>query len=86
MVLIETYWNVNCIYTPSHVRAPGINRNILECKVISCPTESACLFVLIETYWNVKMIYAITEAPAIIVLIETYWNVKASRIYLCNRA
>ena len=31
-----------------------INRNILECKVILCPTQRACFFVLIETYWNVK--------------------------------
>ena len=33
----------------------GINRNILECKVICVHYFAVNLNVLIETYWNVKM-------------------------------
>ena len=32
-VLIETYWNVNVSAAAAVTIAPGINRNILECKV-----------------------------------------------------
>ncbi len=34
----------------------GINRNIVECKVMSAVTCVAVFSVLIETLWNVKMI------------------------------
>ena len=33
----------------------GINRNILECKVLSRMPKGRQTNVLIETYWNVKM-------------------------------
>ena len=32
----------------------GINRNILECKVLSVAHSLSRWEVLIETYWNVK--------------------------------
>ena len=32
-VLIETYWNVNCVRSFSFSGRPRINRNILECKL-----------------------------------------------------
>ena len=32
----------------------GINRNIMECKVILLKTITYYTFVLIETLWNVK--------------------------------
>ena len=32
----------------------GINRNILECKVLSISLHNLRIPVLIETYWNVK--------------------------------
>ena len=35
----------------------GINRNILECKVLLILFVSRILSVLIETYWNVKIEY-----------------------------
>ena len=36
----------------------GINRNILECKVVTVEEFSFDLLVLIETYWNVKVLSA----------------------------
>ena len=33
----------------------GINRNILECKVVIQEFQKQFSLVLIETYWNVKM-------------------------------
>ena len=32
----------------------SINRNIVECKVVSCETNPLESLVLIETLWNVK--------------------------------
>ena len=32
-VLIETYWNVKVAAAHPDLNCPGINRNILECKV-----------------------------------------------------
>ena len=55
---------------------PSINRNILECKVITAVLISFFAFVLIETYWNVKEYCPTMTRKAYIVLIETYWNVK----------
>ena len=54
----------------------GINRNILECKVIQRPPVLPLLQVLIETYWNVKGSWWNRLSDASVVLIETYWNVK----------
>ena len=33
----------------------SINRNIVECKVVSCETNPLESLVLIETLWNVKL-------------------------------
>ena len=54
----------------------GINRNILECKVLPLSFLPGGRSVLIETYWNVKKITSIPCRPLNLVLIETYWNVK----------
>ena len=35
---------------------PGINRNIVECKVSNASSVSGIQIVLIETSWNVKQI------------------------------
>ena len=79
-VLIETYWNVKAIQeSAKNALESGINRNILECKVILCPTQRACFFVLIETYWNVKIFAVISVPFTVSVSIETYWNVKMRR-------
>ena len=55
---------------------PGINRNILECKLVSKDIAIPALFVLIETYWNVKYHRSQKQGFTGHVLIETYWNVK----------
>ena len=34
IVLIETYWNVKADAGDGFMNIPGINRNILECKVV----------------------------------------------------
>ena len=54
-VLIETLWNVKHKKKTCETPAPGINRNIMECKVsIANLTSLYCEVVLIETLWNVK--------------------------------
>ena len=56
--------------------AMRINRNILECKVVTVEEFSFDLLVLIETYWNVKFKNCCGCCVCCCVLIETYWNVK----------
>ena len=55
-VLIETLWNVKLEeWRRRGLLTMGINRNIVECKVL---TPDDCLeygLVLIETLWNVKI-------------------------------
>ena len=64
-VLIETYWNVNTGGKGSRCgTAVGINRNILECKLVSKDIAIPALFVLIETYWNVNVVYVNVLDPA----------------------
>ena len=53
-----------------------INRNIVECKVISHSVIWWRCYVLIETLWNVKGIFLKYPAQVFSVLIETLWNVK----------
>ena len=45
IVLIETYWNVKVFYSFPRLPRSGINRNILECKVILCPAQRAGFFM-----------------------------------------
>ena len=40
---------------------PGINRNIVECKVFGLNSEAGEVAVLIETLWNVKTKKSYTE-------------------------
>ena len=54
----------------------GINRNIVECKVLSIVGEYVSLAVLIETLWNVKLSSPPRYSVIVLVLIETLWNVK----------
>ena len=54
-VLIETYWNVKQKGEDVTISSLfGINRNILECKVVCQRDPDESCAVLIETYWNVK--------------------------------
>ena len=53
-VLIETLWNVKLNGSLAAMRATGINRNIVECKVASAAAANGSIAVLIETLWNVK--------------------------------
>ena len=76
-VLIETYWNVKSSPAAELVSEPiSINRNILECKVVTAQSSHSLTLVLIETYWNVKGKRGAERAAGPAVLIETYWNVK----------
>ena len=54
----------------------GINRNIMECKVINGFKPLLVISVLIETLWNVKIRAQETLYQWEYVLIETLWNVK----------
>ena len=55
IVLIETSWNVKKIKGIREPDSrPGINRNIVECKVVSFRHKPVTETVLIETSWNVK--------------------------------
>ena len=54
----------------------GINRNIVECKLISPSYLCLLCLVLIETLWNVNYTVGMTLDGAILVLIETLWNVN----------
>ncbi len=53
-----------------------INRNIVECKVVTLLSIFYHRSVLIETLWNVKLSSAGYRAIQHSVLIETLWNVK----------
>ncbi len=55
----------------------SINRNIVECKVVSDSPAEVMAFVLIETLWNVKHILVPCVSVVPSVLIETLWNVKS---------
>ena len=57
-------------------QATGINRNIVECKVVTLLSIFYHRSVLIETLWNVKLSSAGYRAIQHSVLIETLWNVK----------
>ena len=53
-VLIETLWNVKFFHPYFFIFSScGINRNIMECKVIQA-NRFRDKSVLIETLWNVK--------------------------------
>ena len=62
------------------VLVPGINRNIVECKVPSNSSFKVRERVLIETLWNVKNYVSDWNFNDALVLIETLWNVK----YFCH--
>ena len=55
IVLIETLWNVKCIFNVKSDGIIRINRNIVECKDHSENSVSIYFLVLIETLWNVKI-------------------------------
>ena len=54
----------------------GINRNIVECKVLCHLKRVSAACVLIETLWNVKGYMIVAYHKKTKVLIETLWNVK----------
>ena len=54
----------------------GINRNIVECKVVTSQVLTSADIVLIETLWNVKNSIRKLSTYLMEVLIETLWNVK----------
>ena len=56
--------------------APGINRNIVECKSDSSLFTSLKTFELIETLWNVNELSLLVAVLGFTELIETLWNVN----------
>ena len=54
-VLIETLWNVKDFFRCGWCGITGINRNIVECKVLRAFNDVMNRQVLIETLWNVKI-------------------------------
>ena len=80
IVLIETLWNVKYRLRCSNMfQATGINRNIVECKVVTLLSIFYHRSVLIETLWNVKIWESQGYSVTRLVLIETLWNVKFLR-------
>ena len=57
----------------------GINRNIVECKLVSVFNRVISTIVLIETLWNVNKKQESYCGMVISVLIETLWNVNILR-------
>ena len=56
-VLIETYWNVKADEAgDDRTGSGGINRNILECKVILCPAQRAGFFSINRNILECKVI------------------------------
>ena len=62
----------------------GINRNIVECKVLRRIYLFLITIVLIETLWNVKRRRWNNRYLIYRVLIETLWNVKSYRLDFSN--
>ena len=54
----------------------GINRNIVECKLVIDPKRTPNAYVLIETLWNVNITRKEKYLYELCVLIETLWNVN----------
>ena len=66
IVLIETLWNVKQTKEMERYYAQlGINRNIVECKVVPASCPALALRVLIETLWNVKTDNMLVKAQAL---------------------
>ena len=55
---------------------PGINRNIVECKLPPALVLPASFVELIETLWNVNVYAHPVQIKCIPELIETLWNVN----------
>ena len=56
---------------------PGINRTILECKIISAITIFKFIFSINRTILECKNEMFDEIDQRLLVLIEPYWNVKA---------
>ena len=54
MVLISTYWNVNCEKVKEWEYEMCFNLNLLECKSSYSHIVDGVREVLISTYWNVN--------------------------------
>ena len=74
--LIETLWNVNKIITAIVSVFTGINRNIVECKLVILTTPCGHFDELIETLRNVNAVTRDIKIDAVSELIETLWNVN----------
>ena len=65
----------------------GINRNILECKVVTVEEFSFDLLVLIETYWNVKPFpYSFLSSSGIRInrnILECKVNLQFRKVTVC---
>ena len=64
----------------------GINRNIVECKLVSDRPADVMAFVLIETLWNVNIFPWFLSSKQNIVLIETLWNVNEDTLLYWSTA
>ena len=54
----------------------GINRNIVECKVLNVLDLPEGFYCINRNIVECKVILLIASSVAVIVLIETLWNVK----------
>ena len=54
MELIDTLWNVNTAAVAARSLSVGINRYIMECKLIIMHLEDIAILELIDTLWNVN--------------------------------
>ena len=52
--LIDTLWNVNKDHILRKIRELGINRYIMECKLIPLFFRAFAILELIDTLWNVN--------------------------------
>ena len=76
-VLIETLWNVKA-YAPvlPGISGTGINRNIVECKVINIKCINMINNCINRNIVECKEIVRLSRTHKKTVLIETLWNVK----------
>ena len=54
LVLIDTWWNVNCCSQTSWRFRMGFNRYMVECESRIASSDSGICNVLIDTWWNVN--------------------------------
>ena len=76
IVLIDTWWNVNCRRQPQQETIPSFNRYMVECELFTRYRPEQTVTVLIDTWWNVNTLLQSLQLQAEQVLIDTWWNVN----------